>query len=63
MNKSDAIEAAEALYDGEYGHMSLIAEKLSMQTTLTRRKAKKILRSAIVEYLADLMLDYEEVEL
>ena len=61
-NKKEALEMAQALYEGEFGNLPVIAEKLSMVTTLTRNKARKLLAMAVVEYIADLLQDYEGEE-
>ena len=58
-SKKEALEMAQAMYDREFGNLPVIAEKLSMVTTLTRNKARKLLAMAVIEYIADLMQDYE----
>lgn len=60
MTHEEALVEAEAMYRGEFGNVPVIAERLSTVTTLTRRKAKKMIEEALVEYLADLMEDYGE---
>lgn len=58
MERDDALAAAVDLYAQNLGNLPVIAERLSTVTSLTRRKAKKMLAEAVVEYIADLMLDY-----
>lgn len=53
---------ADEMFERELGNVPLIAKRLSAVTTMTQRKAIRLLREGLVEYIADLMIDYEEVD-
>ena len=62
MNRKKALAMADEMFERELGNVPLIAKRLSAVTTMTQRKAIRLLREGLVEYIADLMVDYEEVD-